>query len=121
MRGAYVGPHRNIHADVSGQARQNGADREAACRHPVQSQTEHNEQHHADHGDRRVLAIEIGLGAGLNGRSNFLHSGVAGTETQNRDHRKHTVKHGEHASDHSQPKPVSGIHEKTSGKSISSS
>ena len=36
-----------------------------------------HEQHHADDGDGGVLAIEIGLGAGLDGRGDFLHAGIA--------------------------------------------
>ena len=61
LRRAHVGAHRDVHADEAGEAREDGADREAAGGLPVEREAEHDEQHDADDGDRRVLAIEVRL------------------------------------------------------------
>ena len=78
MRRAHVGAHRDVHADVAGETGEDRADREAAGGRPAERETEDHEEHDADDGDRRVLAVEIRSGALLDGGGDFLHPGVAG-------------------------------------------
>ena len=53
--------------------------------------------------DRGVLAVQVGLGAGLDGRGDLLHARVAGRQTQDRRHREHAVENGEQRRRQSQP------------------
>ena len=69
-----------------------------------------DEQHHADDGDGGVLPVEVGLGAGLDGRRDLLHACVAGGQLQNRHHREHAVQNGDHAGANRQPQPRRGNH-----------
>ena len=78
LRGAHVGAHRDVHADVAGQAREHRADREAARGRPAEREADDHEQHDADDGDGGVLAVEVGLGAGLDRRGDLLHARIAG-------------------------------------------
>ncbi len=66
--------------------------------------------------DGRVLAVEVGLGAGLDGRGDLLHAGVAGGQAQDRGHRKHAVEDGEYAGRNRGKQPNGGIHQETSPK-----
>ena len=84
LRGAHVRAHRNVHANVAGESRGDRADREAPCQHPIRCDSQHDEQQHADDRDGRVLAVQVGLGAGLDCSRNFLHACVAGIDSQNR-------------------------------------
>jgi hypothetical protein len=79
FRRAHVGAYRNVHADVAGGARGDRADEEADRGVPAQARDEpdHQEDHRADHGDGRVLAVEVGLGAGLDGGRDLAHAVVA--------------------------------------------
>src|ERR1022692_2499427 len=108
--GAHVGAYRDVHADVAGQSRQHRTDREPARRDPVQRESEHNEQHHAYSRDRDVLAIQVGLGPGLNRRGNLLHALVAGRQREDRAHRHDAVEHGDYARGYCHPQPVRGTH-----------
>jgi len=79
LRGAHVGAHRDIHSDVAGRARQDGADRKAD--RGGQAEAGHDgddhEQHHADDADGAVLAIQVRLRALLDRRGDLLHPRVA--------------------------------------------
>ena len=83
LRGADVGAHRDVHADVAGDAREDGTDHEAEGRQPAQGKQHHHADHRADDGDGGVLPVQIGTGAFLNGGSDFLHARVAGVLAQN--------------------------------------
>jgi hypothetical protein len=53
-------------------------------RNPIaESEAEQHEQDAADNGDGGVLAVEVGLGALLNGRGDFLHACIAGGLAEN--------------------------------------
>ena len=43
----------------------------------AQAKPDDQEQHHAGDGDRRVLAVEVGAGAFLDGAGDLLHALVA--------------------------------------------
>jgi hypothetical protein len=86
LSGAHVRAHRDVHADVAREAREDRADREPAGGGPVERETEHDEENDSDEGDRRVLPVEIGLGSGLHGRGDFLHACIASWQPQDRHH-----------------------------------
>ena len=75
---AHVRAHRHVHADVAREAREHRADQEAARRAAAERPPDDDEQDDADDADRRVLAVEIGLGAGLDRRGDLLHARIAG-------------------------------------------
>ena len=108
--GAHVGAHRDVHADVAREAREDCADGEPAGRHPVERKPDGNEQHHTHDGDRGVLPVEVGLGTGLDGRRDVLHAGIAGGQLENRHHREHAVQNGDYAGANRQPQPRRGNH-----------
>ncbi len=95
FRGAHVGAHRDVHADVARRARGHRADREAARRGPAQHEADHDEQHHADDGDGRVLPVEVRLGARLHGRGDLAHARVAVRLAQDPRRREAPVEQGE--------------------------
>ena len=64
---ASIGAHGHVHADVAGGAGQHAADREAARHRDVLDEDQRDEQHHPDEGDRRVLAVQVGARALLDG------------------------------------------------------
>ncbi len=78
LRGAHIGAHRDEHADVACEAREEGAHRKAAGRGPAEGYPQDNEQDDAHECDRAVLAIQIGACAGLNRGRDFLHARIAG-------------------------------------------
>jgi hypothetical protein len=86
FRRAHIGAHRNIHADITGRARQRRADQEADGDLPAEENEGENEDHHAHHGDGRILPVEIGLGAFLHRGGDFLHARVAGAQTEHGSH-----------------------------------
>jgi hypothetical protein len=88
-----VGPHRNVHADVAGRAGEDAADREADRHGDVLHEDQRDEQHDADAGDRRVLAVQVGARARLDRRRDALHPLVAGRERQQRPRREGSVQH----------------------------
>ena len=109
VRGADVGAHRHVHADVARRAREDGADREAAGGRPVEREAEDHEQHHADDADGGVLAVQVGVGALLDRRGDFLHARIAGRLRHDPACREHTVDDGEHAGADRQPqREISG-------------
>jgi hypothetical protein len=81
---ARVGAHRDVHADVARRAREDAADREAWRDRDVLDEDQSDEHDDADACDRRVLAVEVGARAGLDGRGDRLHALVAGREREQR-------------------------------------
>ena len=75
--GTHIGAHRHVHADVTGEARQDGADGESRCRGAAQCDPDQHEQHRADNGDGGVLAVQVRLCTGLNCCSDFTHAVIA--------------------------------------------
>jgi hypothetical protein len=78
LGGAYVGANRDGHADVAGQAREQGTDGEAERGGPVEKQADDEEQHDTRHADGRVLAVQVGLGTFLDSAGDLLHARRAG-------------------------------------------
>ncbi len=78
LRGADIGAHRDIHADIAGRGRQHGTDDEADGDVDAQRQAKDDQDHHADDADGGVLPVEVGAGALLHGGGNLLHAGGAG-------------------------------------------
>ncbi len=74
---AGVGPHREVHADETGSAREDTADHEADRGLPVLQEQEHDRNRHRDRADDRVLAAQVGAGAFLHGARDLLHALVA--------------------------------------------
>ena len=87
LRRAHVGAHRDVHADVAGKAGQHGADEEADGDEIAEQDPGEDEDDGADHGDRRILAVEVGLGAFADGAGDFLHARVAGVSGHHRPDR----------------------------------
>ncbi len=75
--GTHVGAHRDVHADVAGETRQDGADGERRSGGAAQRDPDQHEQHRADDGDGGVLAIQVGLRTCLNCRCDFAHAVIA--------------------------------------------
>ena len=74
LRGAQVGPHRHVHADVAGGAGEQRADEEAEAGAPAQAEAQDQEQHQAHERDSLVLAVQVGGGALLYGGGDFAHA-----------------------------------------------
>ncbi len=75
---AHVRAHRDVHADVAGETGENRPDREAAGRRAADRRPDDGEQDDADDADGHVLAVEVGLRAGLDRGRDFAHPVVAG-------------------------------------------
>jgi len=115
LRGAHVGTHRDVHADVTGEPREQRANREAARGRPAEpGKADDQEEHDADDEDSAVLAVEVGLGASLDGGGDLLHAGVAGRQAQDGGRRQHAVQNGEHPGRNRGPQPLGGIHQRIS-------
>ncbi len=110
LRRARVGAHRDVHADVAGGARQDRADQEADRGVPVERDAQRHEQDGADDADRRVLAVQVGLCAFLDGGSDLLHARVARALRQDPAHRDHTVDDRGHGTGQRDPKTVLNEH-----------
>src|SRR5581483_532459 len=67
LGGPHVGAYRDVHADITGRAGQDGADGEAYGLRQTEQIGKQEEDEHADDADRGVLAREIGLGPLLDG------------------------------------------------------
>jgi len=99
LGGAQIGAHGDVHADVAGAAREQGADQEAEGRPPVQGQAQDQEQHDADNGDGRVLPVQIGGGALLDGGGDLAHPLVAGGLRQHPAYGYAAVEQREHGAE----------------------
>ena len=113
MRGAHVRAHRDVHADVAGGAGEDRADREADRRVPVEREAEDDEQHHADDRDRRVLPVQVGAGALLDRRGDFLHACVACGLRDDPPCHENAVEHGDDAGRDREPERSLHRHEMT--------
>ena len=114
---AGVGPHRDVHADVAGGAGEDAADHEADGDVAVLDEDQGDEQDHADPGDDRVLAVQVGPRALLDGAGDALHLGVARREREQRSCGQHAVRHGEAGADERDDDPVVG-QEVTQGSEV---
>ena len=97
LGGAHVGAHRHVHADVAGRARQHRADQIANADREIERERHDQEDHGADHGDRAVLAVEVGLGAFLDRRGDGLHARRARVGAQDGAGRPDSVRQRQHA------------------------
>ena len=68
---------RDVHADVSRRAGHDGANGETDCGAGPERYPEHDAEHHPDDADGGVLAVQVGLGAFLNGAGDLFHALVA--------------------------------------------
>ena len=68
-----VGAHRDVHADEAGRAAEDAADHEADAGGDILEDRDQDRQRDGDHGDDRVLAVQIGLRALLHGARDLLH------------------------------------------------
>jgi hypothetical protein len=78
LGGADVGAHRDVHADIAGDAREEGADHEADRFGEPEEEEDQHRHGDADHRDGGILAAEIGFRALLNGGGDIHHLFVAG-------------------------------------------
>ncbi len=90
--GAHIGGDRHIHADEAAGARQHRADDEADRGGAVEKDADQDRQHHADDGDRLVLASQIGSRALLDRACDLLHARVAGVLAEDPAALKEAVK-----------------------------
>ncbi len=101
---AHVRPDRHVHADIAGRAGQDGADEKSDADRQVEEQRKDDEDHHADHGNGPVLAIEIGLRALLHSGGDLLHSLAAGGGGKNALRCHDAIDDRKHATGDGQPK-----------------
>jgi hypothetical protein len=97
LRRAHIGAHRYVHADIAGGAREHGADGKAGRLRQPEQIGKHKEDDHADKGDRRVLAREIGASAFLDRRRDFLHARGASVGGEHGPRGDDAVNDGENA------------------------
>src|SRR5205807_7381059 len=67
----------DVHADVPGDRGAGGADQVEDCGDPAQGQPDDDGDDQADHRDHRVLAVQVGAGALLDGGGDLDHPRVA--------------------------------------------
>ena len=114
---AGVGAHRHVHADVAGGAREDAADHEADGDVAVLDEDQGDGQDDAHGGDDRVLAVQVGARALLDGAGDALHLGVARREGEQRAGSQQAVGHGEARADERDDDPVVG-QELTQGSEV---
>jgi len=102
-RGAHVGAHRDVHADITGRTGQNCADHEPDGDMDAEEKAEDDRHHHAGDGDRPILTVEVGAGALLDGRRDLLHARGAGPGRHHLVVGIDAVDEGEHAARHDDP------------------
>ena len=91
---ARVRADRDVHPDVARRAGEDAADREPAGDRDVLHEDQRDEQHHPDDRDRRVLAVEVRLGAFLHRPRDALHPLVARRQRQQGARGHEAVCHG---------------------------
>ena len=97
FRGADIGADRDVHADEAGRARQDRADQERDGRQRLQEDADDDRDDDADDCDRRVLALQIGRSAFLDGGRDFDHALVAGRHAEHLAAGDDAVEHGDDA------------------------
>ena len=90
---ADVGADGDVHADIARRARQDRADQVTDGHMPAEQEVQHHGDHDADDADRRVLPVEIGAGAFLDGGRDRLHAFVARAGAKNGAARENAVSH----------------------------
>ncbi len=104
FRGADIGAHRDVHADIARDARQHRAQAEAGRRdrrsHPIEEDPDKGQHDDADDCNGAVLPAEIGLRAFLDCGGDVLHLLVAGGRLEHLTAGNQAIEHGEHAADH---------------------
>ncbi len=108
--GAYVGPHRHVHADVAGRTGQHRTDREPDRGVPAEEDADQHEQHRAGDADGEVLAVEVGARAFLDGGGDFLHPGIARRLPEDPACRHDAVENRENGAEQRQRKPITFQH-----------
>src|SRR3954447_15965996 len=103
---ASVRAHGHVHADVAGGAGEQTTDREADRNADVLDRDQRDEEHDADTGDHRVLAVEIGPGALLDGPGDLLHALVARRERQQLAGGQSAIEHGKPRADKRDDDPM---------------
>ena len=103
LRGPHVGAHRDIHADIAGGAGKNGADEISDGGVYVEREAQDDADHHADHGDGAVLAVEEGIRPFLHRRRDLLHPCGAGVRGENRADRETPVDQRQDTANDHQP------------------
>ena len=97
LSGAHIRAHRHVHADESGRAGEHRTDQESERHQPTQEIGKDQKYHEPDQADRRVLPLQIGLGAFTHGRRDFLHARTAGIGCHDSTRRPHRVNDRERA------------------------
>ncbi len=109
FRGAEVGADRDVHAHVAGGCREDCADDvERSCL-PVDGDPDDYRNDHTDDRDHRVLAVEVGGGALLDGGSDLLHARVARRHPQDEGDQDEGEDDGGGATGHREQDDI-GIH-----------
>ena len=84
LRRPHVGADRDVHADITGGARENGADEEPDGHGQPEEKSKPHADDDAGDGDCCVLSVEVGARALLNGGCDFLHALRSGRGGENR-------------------------------------
>ena len=106
LGGPHIGADGDVHADIAGDAREHRTDGETDRLRNAEQIGEDGEDHHADDGDRGVLAREIGLRPFLDGGGDLLHARGAGVGSENGPGRPDAIGDGERpASDNEKENP----------------
>ena len=94
LGGAHIGAHRDIHADEAGRAGKDRADQKSGREQPGNEKAKGREDGNANNGDRRVLALQIGLRALGDRPGYFLHAGRSGIGGEEFRRCKHAIDDG---------------------------
>ena len=81
--GTDIAPNRDVHPDIPGHTRQDGADEIADGDIPVERHAKNYANDHADAGNGCVLPVKIGAGAFLNGEGDLRHPLIPGARAKN--------------------------------------
>ncbi len=84
LSGAHVGANRDVHADVTGETREHGADGEADGLQRPEQQPCKREDRDADVGNGLVLTVKVRLRTFTDGAGDFLHARVTRVCAHNR-------------------------------------
>ena len=101
LGGPAVRAHGHVHADEAGGRRQHGADQEAERGAPAELvvEAEDEERHDRDDRDRRVLLLQVGRSALLNGARDLPHPLVPGGLLEQPPGQIEPVAHGDAGTD----------------------
>ena len=108
LSGAHVCTHRHVHADEARCAREHRAEHEADGGFGTEEEENQYGQCDADVGDSAVLPRQVGLRAGLNGSSDFLHARIAGRKAVDPRNRQDPVENRRCTADERDDEPGVG-------------